>query len=160
RHAHDVVASLVQREGVNNQSPPLSGAVEIGYRRLEGELALVGVTTIVSGSANAGADSMSPPVAVSAAFLSNGLLAKLALGLGTDDLAVHSVAPSGGELVIEIPLGVGAQSAWLAWSPRTPGMAMLIRLLPALIAVIALLGAITILVLLYVRRTAERLNHS
>jgi diguanylate cyclase (GGDEF)-like protein len=59
-----------------------------------------------------------------------------------------------------VPLGNGEDPAWLVWTPRAPGSTMLMQLLPALAAVVALLGVVTMLVLLYVRRTTERLDHS
>ena len=159
RHAHAIDVAY-GRAGTEAVEPPFESAVEVAYRRIENRPALLGVTTVISGLRRENEHDKSPAVAVSVAFLNSELLTKLSLNLGTENLAVHSAPPSDGQLAVEIPLGTGEESAWLAWSPRTPGIAMLIRLLPALIVVVALLGAITILVLSYVRRTTERLDHS
>jgi diguanylate cyclase (GGDEF)-like protein len=100
-----------------------------------------------------------PAVVISTVFLSSGMLSKLANKLGTENLAVTASAPPDG-IALQVPLSANEQPAWISWTPRTPGGSMLFRLLPALVTVLALLCAITVLVLHYVRRTAERLDHS
>jgi diguanylate cyclase (GGDEF)-like protein len=158
RHAH-AVDHILGRSGAEAEEPPFEGAVEVAYRRIEDRPALLGVTTIVSGLRRANGQSNPSAVVISLAFLNDEMLSQLALNLGSENLAVRAEPPSEGKLGVELPLGT-SESAWLVWTPRAPGTAMLMRLLPGLIAVVALLGLITLLVMIYVRRTAERLDYS
>jgi len=159
RHAHAIEYSYGS-SGAESMERPFEAAVEVAYRRINDRAVLVGVTTIVSDFSRANGLGTRPAAAVSIALLDKKHLAQLAGNLGTENLAVHLAQPSASQLAVEIPLGPDEASAWLAWTPRAPGTAMLFRLLPALVAVVALLGVITILVLAYVRRTTERLDHS
>ena len=149
RHAHAVdfayrlSSSSASAGGIE---PPAEPSVEVGFRRIEGRPALLGVMTIVP-ALRSSANHSSPSIAVSAAFLGGNSLTKLARELGTDNLTVTPEKPGGGRLALEVPLGAQEAPAWVAWSPRTPGTAMLNRLLPALATVVALLIGITALVL-------------
>jgi len=163
RHAHAVDfayrQSLIPMIVGTMAEPPAEASIEIGFRRIEGRPALLGVMTVVPAT-RASANHMSPAIAVSASFLGGDLLAKLARELGTDNLSVTTEKPGNGQLALEVPLGAGDTQAWITWTPSMPGSSMLKRLLPALATVAALLMAIGALVLYYVRRTAERLDHS
>jgi diguanylate cyclase (GGDEF)-like protein len=138
---------------------------ETVFRRIEDRPAVVGVMTVVPSRARANSQYAAPAVVVSVAFIEADLLGPLLRELATDKVSLHDSGAANGELepgkvTVQIPLAPDEADAWLAWTPRTPGAAMLIRLLPALFGVVALLGIITMAVLLYVRRTTERLNQS
>jgi diguanylate cyclase (GGDEF)-like protein len=156
------IEAIAARNGVGEA--PSRPKFEIGFRRIENRVALVGVATIVPTGRRTLASVPNPAIAVTIAFLERELLALLAREIATDSIAVFdSASPEtlrSAKVAVELPLLAGEGRAWIAWSPRTPGATMLVQLLPALFAVVALLGAITVMVLLYVRRTAERLDQS
>jgi diguanylate cyclase (GGDEF)-like protein len=165
RHAHAIdfafrLSSTDSSRPEPQFEPPAEAAIEVVFRRLEGRPAMLGVTTIVPGAGKPDAKRATPAVAVSAAFLGNDLLAKLARELGVENLAVTEQRPDDDKLAFAVPLGEKEAPAWIAWTPRRPGTAMLQRLLPALATIVALLIAVSALILFYVRRTAERLDHS
>jgi diguanylate cyclase (GGDEF)-like protein len=165
RRAHAVdfafrLSSIDSSRAAQQFEAPAEAAIEVVFRRLEGRPAMLGVMTIVPGAGQTEAKRAAPAVAISAAFLGNDLLHKLAAELGVDNLSVTEARPADDQLALAVPLGVTDAPAWVAWTPRRPGSAMLQRLLPALASIIALLIAVTAFILLYVRRTAERLNHS
>jgi diguanylate cyclase (GGDEF)-like protein len=165
RHAHAIdfafrMSSTDSTRAPAQFEPPPEATLEVVFRRLEGRPAMLGVMTIIPAAATADSKLHSPPVAVSAAFLGGDLLAKLAKELGTDNLTVSEERPSAEQLALPVPLSSTEAPAWMTWTPRRPGSVMLQRLLPALGSVVALLIAISALILLYVRRTAERLDHS
>jgi len=158
RNAHSIDFRLTR--AVGDLSPPSDAIVEVAFRRIESRPALVGAVTIVPSLGRPTAHAADPAVAISVKFLDDDVLARIARKLATNRIAVHhgSAPPAG--LSVDIPLGAREAPAWLAWTPRAPGTTMLIRLLPALFAVVALLGIVTMVVLFYVRRTTERLDHS
>jgi len=160
RHAHAVDFGYGWSATTSAYELPHDNAVEIGFRRIDGRPALLGVVTIASRVAATSGLKRPPAIAVSVAFLDGAPLTKLALELGAEDLAVHSGSRPADRLAVKIPLGSDEEAAWLAWSPRAPGSAMLLRLMPALIILVALLAIVTILGLSYLRRTTERLGHS
>jgi diguanylate cyclase (GGDEF)-like protein len=140
--------------------PPSEPKIETAFRRIEGRPAVVGVTTIVPSLVRARSAESDPAVVVSVAFLQPTLLKRLADNLGTERIDIRHGQPPPDGLAVEVPLAPGAKRVWLAWNARAPGAAMLLRLLPALATVIGLVGIITFLVLVYMRRTTERLDHS
>ncbi len=165
RHAHAVdfafrLSSIDSSRPEPGFEPPAEAAVEVVFRRLEGRPAMLGVMTIVPGASKPEAKRTAPAIAVSAVFLGNELLTKLARELGVDNLAVTEQQPGSDQLALSVPLGIRDAPAWVAWTPRRPGTAMLQRLFPALAIIVAMLVGVTALILLYVRRTAERLDHS
>ena len=163
RSAH-TVADVESNPTFAAMGAPIRPKFEVAIRRVDGRPALVGVATIVRGSGRSSADTV-PPVAVSVAFIERDMLQRIAREIATDAVLVHDGAwadstSAGGKVAAEIPLAPDETKAWLVWSPRAPGAAMLVQLLPALIGVVALLAVITMVVLLYVRRTTERLDQS
>lgn len=165
RHAHAVdfafrLSSTDSSRAPARFDPPPEATIEVVFRRLEGRPAMLGVMTILPALGAADPKRTSPPLVVSASFLGGDLLAKLASELGTDNLTVTEDPPASEQLALALSLGAADEPAWVTWTPRRPGSAMLQRLLPALATVVALLIAVTALVLVYVRRTAERLDHS
>ncbi|MEX2128597.1 MAG: EAL domain-containing protein [Xanthobacteraceae bacterium] len=161
-YAADLEANLGRGNIGESPSRP---KFEIGFRRVEDRVALVGVATIVPTGSRSPAGESNPAVAVTVAFLERELLAQLAREIAADRVSVSEGMLSagmieGGRVAVEIPLTPDESKAWLVWEPKAPGATMLIQLLPALFGVVALLGVITMVVLLYVRRTTERLNQS
>jgi diguanylate cyclase (GGDEF)-like protein len=140
--------------------PPSEPKIETAFRRIEGRPALVGVTTIVPSLVRAQSAESDPAVVVSVAFLQPSLLRRLADNLGAERIEIVPGLPPADRLSMQLPLGPGEEPAWLVWKARAPGAAMLLRLLPALVSVVGLLGIVTFLVLVYMRRTTERLKHS
>jgi diguanylate cyclase (GGDEF)-like protein len=162
-HAADVASNAAYGE-MGEHEAPTRRKFETAIRRIDGRPAVVGVATIAPGGGRS-APNAAPPVAVSVAFLERDLLQRIAHELAADTVAVYDGelferALEGGKIAAEIPLAADETKAWLVWSPRAPGAALLIQLLPALFGVVALLAIITMVVLLYVRRTTERLDQS
>lgn len=112
RHAHavDFAYRRSSSSATATMEPPAEPSVEVGFRRIEGRPALLGVMTIVP-TLRSTASHSSPAIAVSAAFLGSDSLAKLARELGTDNLNVTGKKPSGGQLALEVPLGAEEASA-------------------------------------------------
>jgi diguanylate cyclase (GGDEF)-like protein len=163
-HAAEAAAQTAFDEAGQSEAPTRP-KFETAYRRIDGRPAVVGVGTIVPGGARNIASAAVPPVAVSVAFLEREMLQRIAREMAADSVVVHDGALTedalaGGKVAAEIPLAADETKAWLVWAPRAPGAAMLLQLLPGLLAVVTLLGVVTMVVLLYVRRTTERLDHS
>jgi diguanylate cyclase (GGDEF)-like protein len=163
-HVAEIVANATYGE-MGELEAPMRRKFEGAFRRIDGRPAVVGVATIVPGGGRNPSSNFAPPVAVSVAFLEREMLQLIASEIAADAVAVHDGdLPDGaladGKIAAEIPLAPDETKAWLVWSPRTPGATMLVQLLPALFAVVALLAIVTMVVLLYVRRTTERLDQS
>jgi diguanylate cyclase (GGDEF)-like protein len=144
---------------------PVRPKFEVGFRRVDGRPAVVGAATIVPGDGRGASASAAPATAVTVAFLGREMLQQIAREIAADSVTVHDGALTddvlaGGKVAAEIPLAFDETPAWLVWSPRAPGQTMLLQLLPALLGVVTLLAIVTMVVLLYVRRTAERLDQS
>ena len=144
---------------------PASPKFETAFRRIEGRPAVVGVASIVPPGSRQISPGEVPPVAVSVAFVEGDMLQQVAREIATDSVSIHDGALTdsvlaGGNAAVEIPLPADEMKAWLVWSPRAPGATIMLRLLPGLLAVVTLLGIVTTVVLLYVRRTTERLDQS
>jgi diguanylate cyclase (GGDEF)-like protein len=144
---------------------PIRRKFEVGFRRVDGRPAVVAAATIVSGNPGEASPRRIPAVAVTVAFLGRDILQSLAKEIATDFVTVHDGDPTdavlaGGKVAAEIPLTPDEKKAWLVWSPRAPGATMLLQLLPGLLALVTVLAFVTMVVLLYVRRTTERLDQS
>jgi diguanylate cyclase (GGDEF)-like protein len=163
-HAAEIAANATYGE-MGELEAPMRRKFEGAFRRIDGRPAVVGVATIVPGGGRNPSSSVAPPVAVSVAFLDRDMLQAIANEIAADVVAVHDgdlpeSELAEGKVAAEIPLAPDETKAWLVWSPRAPGAGMLVQLLPALFGVVALLAFITMIVLLYVRRTTERLDQS
>jgi diguanylate cyclase (GGDEF)-like protein len=141
--------------------PPPEPRFKTVFRRVENRPALVGVISIVPNINRAAVRGFAPATAVSIAFFDNRLLRDLAQDLQIGNLTLFESLPSGDEQVaLEILLGVDDMPAWLVWTPRKPGAAMLARLMPALFAIAALIGLVAFFVLLNLRKTTAQLAQS
>jgi len=162
-HAGDV--SFQSMFGVMGElDAPSDPKFVVAYRRIENRPALVGVTTIVSKKENASQWEVGPPVAASISFLDDALLAQISRAIVVDGIMLVEGQQENrvlaGTAGLQVPLEESDSSHWLVWQPNAPGATMLWRLSPALLGLVALLGIVTLFVLLYLRRTTERLDQS
>lgn len=158
----NVQLALGQRDEFGATYDP---AVAVSFRRVGGRPALVGAMTIVPHSRSKIYESTLPTVAVSVSFLGEAVLGRIARDIAADNVklvdgVIYAGALGNGTVAVEVPIENGERPAWFVWEPKAPGAGMLVKLLPALVGVIILLGIATMIVLLYVRRTTERLDHS
>ncbi|MCC6947044.1 MAG: EAL domain-containing protein [Bradyrhizobiaceae bacterium] len=144
--------------------PPSEPQFIVAFLRIEGRPALVGVTTIAPTLRRSSQRQTEPFVAASISFLDEDMLAQMSREIVVDGVMLVE-NQQGSRLLadavgVRVPLSEGEAQSWLVWQSSAPGAAMLWRLSPALVALMALLGVATLLVLVYLRRTTERLNQS
>ncbi len=164
-YAKEAAAYASWKEAGELESPPEPKFVA-AFRRIEGRPALIGVITIVPNISRKTMLAEKSSVAVAVAFLDSPLLHEFASSLAIDGVSLHQLpvvpgqAMKEGNVFLDLPLGADEEPASLTWTPRRPGEAMLMRLMPGLFAIAALIGFVTLLVLYVIRRTTERLTQS
>ncbi|HVT54545.1 MAG TPA: EAL domain-containing protein, partial [Xanthobacteraceae bacterium] len=76
-------------------------------------------------------------------------------------ISLRETPPSADAVSVRIPFyAPEARPAWLAWTPKKPGAAMLRQLLPAIVGLVLFLGFIGALVLRQARRATQELKNS
>lgn len=163
-YAKEVTANAYLRE-IGEMEPPPEPKFVAAFRRIEGRPALLGVITIVPGIQRASSTIEKPSVAVAVAFLDAALMSEFGASLAISEVSLHQKGERMAgipedNVFLDIPLGHDDEPASLIWKPRRPGDAMLTRLMPGLIAIAGLIGIVTLLVLILIRRTTERLSQS
>jgi diguanylate cyclase (GGDEF)-like protein len=153
-YARRVMARTWVGEGAAARGEPVARAV---YLRIEGRPALVGVITIVPNLNPMLLGERPPAVAASVSFLGGAFVRGFADDLGIDQVEVRDSVLTPAETGIEIPLAAGEAPAWLTWTPRKPGAAMLEQLMQAIVGIAALIVVAAFMVLSHVRRANRQL---
>jgi diguanylate cyclase (GGDEF)-like protein len=130
------------------------------YRRIDGRPALVGASTVVPNLNNALLGDRGPVVVVGVSFLDGHFMQGFADDLSIEQVELQDAAPQAPRAGLEIPLPADEQAAWLAWTPRKPGAAMLEQLMQGIVGIAALIVVAAIMVLSHVRRANRQLSDS
>ncbi len=129
------------------------------FTRIDQRPALVGVVAVAPDSGAANTDT--PAIAINVRFVEGRFLMELGKNYSADNLAVRDGAPREGEASLPLPLYENKQNpAYLAWTPKMPGTAMLRQLMPALVAIVLFLGFMGAMLLRQARRANEELKNS
>lgn len=153
---------IIRAEDESDMKPASEPVSRVVFRRIDHRPALVGVVTVVpSGNRNLGS-AETPAVAVNIKFLANTFVEALAKNYAINGLSLRDdTPPVAGEAWVQIPFySSTARPAYLTWTPKKPGTAMLRQLLPALVGMVLLLGFIGTMVLRQARRANEELANS
>jgi diguanylate cyclase (GGDEF)-like protein len=128
--------------------------------RIDQRPALVGVVAIAFGDRTADPD-MPAAIAINVRFAEGRFLMDLGKNFSADNLTLRDSRPRAGEASLPLPLyGGDDRPAWLVWTPKMPGTAMLRQFLPALVGIVLFLGFMGAMVLRQARRANEELKNS
>ncbi|HWK01367.1 MAG TPA: EAL domain-containing protein [Xanthobacteraceae bacterium] len=131
------------------------------FTRIDQRPALVGVVAV--STQNEAADNDTPAIAINVRFTEGRFLQDLGKNYSAENIAVRDSRAQPDEASMPLPLyGDGGKNrpAWLVWTPKTPGTAMLRQLLPALVGIVLFLGFMGAMVLRQARLASEELKNS
>jgi diguanylate cyclase (GGDEF)-like protein len=149
---------VIEGDDTRPTSEPVSRVV---FRRIDQRPAMIGAVTVVPSSDRGLGNKDAPAVAVSVTFLDDRFVGEFSKNYSISELSLQDAAPPAGQVSIPLPFYTAdARPAWLAWTPKKPGAAMLRQILPALVGMVLFLGFIGALVLRQARRAAEELKNS
>lgn len=145
--------------GSEGSPDPMSRVV---FRHINNMPAMVGVVTVVPNPNHEAVSVRMPAIAISLRFLDRGFLDELAKDYSISNVTLRDTPPSADEKgAIKIPFFANNERpAWLVWTPKGPGAAMLRQLMPALIGLVLFIGLIGFIVLFYARRANIELTNS
>lgn len=149
---------VIEGDDTRPTSEPVSRVV---FRRIDQRPAMIGAVTVVPSSGRGLGSKDAPAVAVSVTFLDDRFVGEFSKNYSISELSLQDAAPPAGQVSIPLPFYTAdARPAWLSWTPKKPGAAMLRQILPALVGMVLFLGFIGALVLRQARRAAEELKNS
>jgi len=149
---------IIEGDDSRPVSEPVSRVV---FRRIDQRPAMIGAVTVVPSSGRTLGNKDAPAVAVSVTFLDDRFIGEFSKNYSLGGLRLQDAEASAGQISIPLPFYTAdARPAWLAWTPKKPGGAMLRQILPALVGMVLLLGFIGALVLRQARRATEELKNS
>jgi diguanylate cyclase (GGDEF)-like protein len=149
---------IIEGDDSRPVSEPVSRVV---FRRIDQRPAMIGAVTVVPSSGRTLGNKDAPAIAVSVTFLDDRFIGEFSKNYSLDGLSLQNTEASAGQISIPLPFYTAdARPAWLAWTPKKPGGAMLRQILPALVGMVLLLGFIGALVLREARRATEELKNS
>lgn len=150
---------VIQSDEAVDIVPSPEPVSRVSFTRIDQRPALVGIVAVAPN--NEAADTDTPAIAINVRFVEGRFLTELGRNYSADNLTVRDSRPQAGEASLALPLyGNDNNPAWLAWTPKMPGSAMLRQLLPALVAVVLFLGFMGAMVLRQARRANEELMNS
>ncbi len=130
------------------------------YRRIDDRPALVGASTVLPSLDATLIGDRSPTIAVAVSFLDGRFMQSFADDLSIERVELQGTAPQPPQAGLEIPFSAGEQAAWLAWTPRKPGAAMLDQLMQGIVGIAVLIMVAAFMVLSHVRRANRQLSDS
>ncbi len=153
--------SIIRSESGADGGFALEPVSSVVFRRIDQRPAVIGAVTVVPNSGKALGSAEAPAIAVNISFLDDSFIADFSKTYSIAGLSLRETPPLTNETAVQIPFyTAGSRPAWLVWTPKQPGTAMLRQLLPAIVGIVLFLGFIGALVLRQARRATEELKNS
>jgi diguanylate cyclase (GGDEF)-like protein len=153
--------SIIRSESGADAGFALEPVSSVVFRRIDQRPAVIGAVTVVPNSGRGLGSTDAPAVAVNISFIDAPFIADFSKTYSIAGLSLRETQPPASEASVQIPFYTAdSRPAWLAWTPKKPGAAMLRQLLPALVGIVLFIGFIGALVLRQARRANEELKNS